>query len=48
MPYLIRRAVEWGALNTAQLYHELFIEGRGQLNVFQLLGLEMPHEEEGQ
>jgi type VI secretion system protein ImpA len=48
VPYLIRRAVEWGALNTAQLYHELFIEGRGQLNVFQLLGLEMPHEEEGQ
>jgi type VI secretion system protein ImpA len=42
VPYLIRKAVEWGALNTAQLYEELFIHGRGQLNVFELLGLGVP------
>jgi type VI secretion system protein ImpA len=42
VPYLIRKAVEWGTLNTAQLYNELFIEGRGQLNVFELLGLGAP------
>lgn len=46
VPYLIRRAVEWGALNTAQLYDELFIQGRGQINVFELLGLGMPEEGE--
>jgi type VI secretion system protein ImpA len=42
VPYLIRKAVEWGTLNTAQLYNELFIQGRGQLNVFELLGLGAP------
>ncbi|MFM0092426.1 type VI secretion system ImpA family N-terminal domain-containing protein [Paraburkholderia sediminicola] len=42
VPYLIRKAVEWGTLNTAQLYDELFIQGRGQLNVFDLLGLGVP------
>jgi type VI secretion system protein ImpA len=46
VPYLIRRAVEWGSLNTAQLYDELFIQGRGQINVFELLGLGVPQEEE--
>ncbi|MFM0643398.1 type VI secretion system ImpA family N-terminal domain-containing protein [Paraburkholderia bryophila] len=46
VPYLIRKAVEWGTLNTAQLYDELFIQGRGQLNVFDLLGLGVPQTEE--
>ncbi|RAS33263.1 ImpA family type VI secretion system protein [Paraburkholderia bryophila] len=46
VPYLIRKAVEWGTLNTAQLYDELFIQGRGQLNVFDLLGLGVPQAEE--
>jgi type VI secretion system protein ImpA len=47
VPYLVRKAVEWGSLNTAQLYDELFIQGRGQLNVFELLGLGTPQAEEG-
>lgn len=40
VPYLIRRAVEWGALDTAQLYNEVFVRCGGQLNIFELLGLE--------
>lgn len=48
VPYLVRKAVEWGKLNTAQLYDELFIQGRGQLNVFELLGLGTPQGEEGE
>jgi type VI secretion system protein ImpA len=46
VPCLIRKAVEWGSLNTAQLYDELFIQGRGQLNVFELLGLGLPQAHE--
>jgi type VI secretion system protein ImpA len=41
-PYLIRRAIEWGGLNTAELYKEVFIRLGGQLNIFELLGLEAP------
>ena len=40
VPYLIRRAVEWGALDTAQLYNEVFVRCGGQLNIFVLLGRE--------
>lgn len=40
VPYLIRRAVAWGQLDTAQLYHEVFIRCGGQINIFELLGLE--------
>lgn len=39
-PYLVRRAIEWGRLNTAELYQEVFIKLGGQLNIFELLGLE--------
>lgn len=42
VPYLIRRAVAWGGLNTAQLYEEVFVRCGGQLNIFELLGLETP------
>ncbi len=41
-PYLVQRAVEWGKLNTADLYRELFIEMGGQINVFELLGIQTP------
>ncbi|MEO8390479.1 type VI secretion system protein TssA [Polaromonas sp.] len=41
-PYLIRRAIEWGRLNTAELYQEVFIRLGGQLNIFELVGLETP------
>lgn len=40
VPYLIRRAVAWGQLDTAQLYGEVFIRCGGQINIFELLGLE--------
>lgn len=44
VPYLVRRALEWGQLNTAELYHELFIVHGGQLNIFDLLGLQAMQE----
>lgn len=45
-PYLIQRAIEWGRLNTAELYKEVFIRLGGQLNIFELLGLQTPAEQE--
>ncbi len=42
VPYLIRRAVAWGGLNTAQLYSEVFVRCGGQINIFELLGLGDP------
>lgn len=39
-PYLVQRAVEWGRMNTTELYHELFIRLGGQLNIFDMLGLQ--------
>lgn len=41
-PYLLRRAVEWSKLDTAQLYQEIFIRSNGTLNIFELLGLDAP------
>lgn len=46
VPYLIRRAVAWGGLNTAQLYHEVFVRCGGQINIFELLGLADPTAED--
>lgn len=40
VPYLVRRATEWGGLNTVELYQELFLRLNGQLNIFEMLGLE--------
>lgn len=40
VPYLILRAVEWGNMNTAELYHEVFVRFGGNLNVFEVLGLD--------
>ncbi len=39
VPALLNRAVEWGNMSTAELYHQLFIESQGQLNIFDLLGI---------
>ena len=39
VPYLLRRAIVWGSMNTAELYQELFVQSKGQINVFELLGL---------
>lgn len=39
VPYLVRRAIEWGRLNTVELYQELFVRRNGQISIFDLLGL---------
>jgi len=41
-PYLLRRAVQWGRLDTAELYQEIFIRSNGMLSIFEVLGLEVP------
>lgn len=41
-PYLVRRAIEWGAKTTPELYQELFLQAQGQINIFNLLGLNLP------
>ncbi len=46
VPYLIRRAVEWGSLSGAELYQELFQRNNGQLNMFELMGT--PNRQEAQ
>ncbi len=48
VPYLLRRAIEWGGMNTAQLYHELFQRSGGQIDIFELLGLTAPGEPSGE
>lgn len=40
VPYIVQRAVAWGSLNTAELYRELFLRTGGQINIFELLGLQ--------
>ena len=40
VPYLVYKAIDWGRLNTAELYGELFVQCGGGLNIFDLLGLE--------
>ena len=39
VPYLIKRAVEWGHCDTAELYREIFVVNKGQLDLFELLGI---------
>ncbi len=41
VPYLVFKAINWGQLDTAELYQELFVEYQGQLNIFEILGLEI-------
>lgn len=41
-PYLVQRALQWSRLSTAELYEEVFIRMGGQLNIFELLGLQAP------
>lgn len=40
VPYIVQRAVAWGSLNTAELYRELFLRTGGQINIFELLGIQ--------
>ena len=44
VPALLRRAVEWGGMDTRELYEELFLRLDGQLNIFELLGVEVEAE----
>lgn len=43
VPYLVKRAVEWGNLNTSELYHKLFVQDQGQISIFDLVGIELEH-----
>lgn len=40
VPYLLRRMVEWGNMSTADLYQQLFIQNNGQIDIFEVLGLQ--------
>lgn len=42
VPYVVKRAIAWGSLNTAELYQELFLRAGGQLHIFELLGITAP------
>ncbi|WP_258898281.1 hypothetical protein [Burkholderia glumae] len=48
VPYLVRRATLWGRMNTAELYQELFLRLGGQLNIFEMVGIENPGSPERQ
>ncbi|WP_113064932.1 type VI secretion system protein TssA [Oleiagrimonas sp. MCCC 1A03011] len=39
VPYLLQRAIDWGRLDAASLYHELFLKAGGQVSIFELMGL---------
>lgn len=41
-PYLLKRAVHWGGLSTAELYEELFVKSKGTLSIFELMGVSHP------
>ena len=40
VPYIVSEAVSLGELRTPQLYEELFVKRKGNLNLFELMGLE--------
>ena len=42
VPYLLRRAAEWGQLGAADLYQELFLRRDGQIHIFEVMGLSAP------
>ncbi|UXY17254.1 type VI secretion system protein TssA [Chitiniphilus purpureus] len=46
VPYMVRRAIEWGNLNAVELYQEVFLRFGGQISIFELLGLQ-PGKEQG-
>lgn len=39
VPYLIRHGIQWGRMNTAELYHEIFVKCQGKINIFDILGV---------
>jgi type VI secretion system protein ImpA len=42
VPYLVRRAAQWGKLDAAELYQELFLRRNGQIHIFDVMGLDIP------
>lgn len=40
VPYLIRHAVQWGNMDTSELYQELFVKSQGKIDIFDILGVE--------
>ncbi|MGF6271893.1 type VI secretion system protein ImpA [Massilia sp. UYP11] len=42
VPYLLRRAAEWGQLGAADLYQELFLRRDGRIHIFEVMGLSAP------
>jgi len=44
VPYLIRRAIEWGSLNAAELYCEVFQKSGGRIDIADLFGIGGQHE----
>jgi len=47
VPYLVRRAVLWGQMDTRELYEQVFVRQGGQLNVFELVGANLNDPGEG-
>lgn len=45
VPYLVMRAVEWGSYNTAELYQDLFLINKGQIDLFEMMGI-IDHQEQ--
>ena len=43
VPFLLQRCVQWGNMNTCELYQTLFVQGQGKLNIFEVLGLSEAH-----
>lgn len=44
VPYVVRRAAEWGQLSAAELYQELFLRLGGQIHIFEIMGLAAPEQ----
>jgi len=40
VPYLVYTACDWGKLSAPELYQEIFLEKGGQINVFEIMGIE--------
>lgn len=40
VPYLVYTACEWGKLSAPELYQEIFLQKGGQINVFEIMGIE--------
>ncbi|MBJ7540001.1 type VI secretion system protein TssA [Marinomonas transparens] len=40
VPYLIYTACDWGKLSAPELYQEIFLQKGGQINVFEIMGIE--------